>query len=177
MDDDEEERATRIPLTCIDRIAASTLPVEAQPHGDTREVLSECAREFVQLVADAAQAQCARAGRRVVTGAHALDALDELGFGQYRASASVSATVLLAGTAAGGRESKPGVATARATAQPAKAAGGCGKRAGLHQLEGASSAHANVQKRIKHNQLSAEEHMALAAEQQELFAAALRDAE
>ena len=168
----------RIPRTSIDRLAADAVP-GVQLHGDTREALAECAMEFVQLVADAAQAKCSAAGRVQLNAADTLAALDELGFGKYRASAEAAAAVSSfestggseAGTAA--RTPASGVAkgAGRKKRERAAAGGASSKASGSKGSGGAASASAQY-RRLKHSKLSEEEQRELAEEQRKLFAAA-----
>ena len=167
----------RIPRSSIDRLAADAVP-GMQLHGDTREALAECAMEFVQLVADAAQEKCSAAGRVQLNAADALAAFDELGFGKYRAPAEAYVAALSQNTGGGeaGTTARTQVSSGAKNdgrqKRPHAAAGGSssGKR-GFLASDGTARAIAQYN-RLKHSKLSDDEQRELAEEQQKLFAAA-----
>ena len=167
----------RIPRTSIDRLAADAVP-GMQIHGDTREALAECAMEFVQLVADAAQEKCSAAGRVQLNAADALAALDELGFGKYRAPADAYAAASSQNTGRG----EAGTTARKLVSGGAKSdirkkrphAAACDSSSEKPAFRASDrTARTSTQyNRLKHGKLSDEEQRELAEEQHKLFAAA-----
>jgi histone H3/H4 len=78
-----EEKDFSLPKATIAKMIKDILPPEIRCANDTREIISDCCIEFIQLVANEANDLCAKENKKTVTPQNILDSLKKLGFERY----------------------------------------------------------------------------------------------
>jgi len=72
-----------LPKTTVNSCIKSALPANMKVTAETQELVMKCTIEFIHLLAAEANDICIKKGKKTLTGDHILDALQQLGFGDY----------------------------------------------------------------------------------------------
>ncbi|OQV19472.1 putative Protein Dr1 [Hypsibius exemplaris] len=81
---DDDEPA--IPRAALNKLIKEILP-SLRVSAETRDLISACCTEFIHLVASEANDICEKQQRKTITPEHVVEALESLGFGEYRQDA------------------------------------------------------------------------------------------
>lgn len=74
------ERTRLLPLSNVHRIMRRVLPPDAKTSNECKELMVECAVDFISLITNEANHQCQLEHRRTITAEDLINAMDRLGF-------------------------------------------------------------------------------------------------
>jgi len=72
-----------LPRATVYKMIMEQLPPGLGCSKETRDLLVDCCNEFVHLISSEANEVCEKSGRKTISPEHVLDALKNLGFGEY----------------------------------------------------------------------------------------------
>eukprot|EP01080_Neovahlkampfia_damariscottae_P007727 gene7727-12197_t len=77
------EEDLSLPKSTIQKIIKEHLKADIRCSNETRELISECCVEFVQMLATEANDICNKQNKKTISGAHIIDSLRKLGYESY----------------------------------------------------------------------------------------------
>ena len=77
------EGELQLPRATLDKMIKEFLPGDIGCIKETRQVLMNCAIEFIHLITSEANETCEKQGKKTINGEHIIAALQELGFGEF----------------------------------------------------------------------------------------------
>lgn len=81
-----EDDELTLPRASVNKIIKEILP-NVRVANEVRELILHCCREFIHLLSSEANEICSQRQKKTINAEHVLQALDRLGFGDYRAEA------------------------------------------------------------------------------------------